>query len=130
MMTLKRIAKNPDGVFGVLLHKGVPFALTCERPWLDNKSNVSCIPERTYECRRVNSPKFGDTFEVTGVPGRSHILFHKGNTMDDSQGCILVGEQFETLNGKTAVLQSGKGYGEFMERLKGVDRFTLWIIGD
>lgn len=127
MMTLKRIAMNPDGVFGVLLHNGAPFALTCERPWMANASNVSCIPEGIYRCKRVNSPRFGDTFEVTNVPGRSNILFHKGNTMDDSQGCILVGEQFETLHGKTAVLQSGKGYGEFMERLKGMDEFQIQI---
>lgn len=134
-ITLKRIAMNGHGAFGVLIYggcgpegSGVPFALTIERPWLDNQKRLSCIPSGSYVCRRVDSPKFGDTFEVTGVQGRSHILFHTGNVMEDSEGCILVGEQFETLGGRPAVLSSKKGFREFMERLEGVEAFTLHII--
>jgi len=126
---------NQHGAFGVLLYGGrgpgessVPFALTLERPWLDNRKHLSCVPPGSYVCRRVESPKFGDTFEVTGVPGRSHILFHTGNVMEDSEGCILVGEQFEALGGRPAVLSSRKGFREFLERLEGVEAFTLHII--
>lgn len=81
-ITLKRI--TADGTFGVLLDGAVPFALTLEREWLDNRLEVSCIPDGGYSCRRVNSPRFGGTFEVTGVPGWTYILFHSGNTEDDS----------------------------------------------
>lgn len=127
-LTLIRVSRHEDGTFGVLLHQNdAPFALTLEREWLDNRSEVSCIPEGTYICRRVMSPKFGETFEVTGVPGRSHILFHTGNVEDDSKGCILVGEQFENFNGKVAILSSKKGFGELMEKFKGIDEFTLSI---
>lgn len=129
MKTLKliRIANDNHGTYGVLLDGSTPFAVTLERVWRDNAPNISCIPDGIYTCKRVNSPRFGETFEVTDVPGRSHILFHKGNTEDDTQGCILVGEQFESLRGKTAVLQSGHGYVEFMSRLSGMDEFTLGI---
>ena len=127
-ITLKRVSTSgPDGVFGVLIADNIPFAVTLERPWRDNQRQVSCIPDGSYACRRVSSPKFGDTFEVTGVENRSHVLFHKGNTVDDSQGCILIGEQFEPINGKPGIAMSGKGYGEFMEMLRGRDEFRLII---
>lgn len=126
--TIKRIANTPEGMFGVILFDGKPFALTAERPWIDNESNVSCIPEGEYHCHRIRSPRFGDTFEVMHVPGRSHILFHKGNIpMEDSHGCILIGEQFEPLDGKLAVLASKRGYGEYKDILKGLDKHYLII---
>lgn len=128
-LTLKRVAFRSDGTFGVLLDGNIPFALTCEREWRDNETQASCIPPGMYHCKRVNSPKFGDTFEVTGVPGRSAILFHAGNTEDDTRGCILVGEQFGGLNGKLAVLSSKAGFGEFLRRLGSWDEFSFEIMG-
>ncbi len=124
---LIRIARLADGVFGVLLDDGVPFCVTLERPWLDNRRNVSCIPEGEHLCRRVNSPKFGNTFEVTDVPFRSHILFHKGNLKEDTHGCILVGEQYEPLNLMNAVLASGRAFQEFLYRADDIDSFVLKI---
>jgi len=124
---LKRVATNEDGMFGVLQEGDTPFALTVERKWLDNQKNISCIPEGQYVCERVTSPKFGNTFEVTDVENRNHILFHKGNIMDDSHGCIIVGEQFESLNSKTAVLASSKGFSEFLFRTTDTDQFRLII---
>jgi hypothetical protein len=116
-----------DGTFGVLLEENIPFALTVERPWLSNQKGISCIPGGSYSCRRVDSPKFGNTFEVVGVSDRSEILFHKGNVDEDSHGCIIIGEQFESLNGKIAVLASAKGFSEFLDRLKDRVFFTLEI---
>jgi hypothetical protein len=47
--------------------------------------------------------------------------------MDDSRGCIILGEQFEPISGKNGVLSSGKAFDEFMSRLKGVEQFKLVI---
>ncbi len=127
MVKIRRIAYTDDGTFGVIFKEDVPFALTVEKEWKDNAPYISCIPNGTYVCKRVNSPKFGNTFEVTQVAGRTHILFHKGNTEDDLHGCIAVGEEFGTLNGKTAVLRSGKGFAEFMQNLTGKVEFELEI---
>jgi len=125
---IKRTHTGKDGTTGVFAFKGCfPFALTLERQWLDNKAGVSCIPEGTYTCKRVESPHFGNTFEVTDVQGRTHILFHKGNIDDDSHGCILVGEQFEFLGGSPSVNSSKHGYNEFMALTASVDTFTLEI---
>lgn len=114
--SLIRVSYTKYGTFGVLLEEDIPFAVTLERPWEDNRRNVSCIPLGVYTCKRIISPKFGDTFEVLNVPGRSHILFHKGNLNEDTHGCILVGEYFDPLYGKPAILASGKAFWEFMER--------------
>jgi hypothetical protein len=127
ILRLIRIAFTKDGTFGVLLDEDVPFCVTTEREWLSNVIGKSCIPDGTYLCQRVDSPKFGNTFQVMNVPGRSEILIHKGNLSSDSKGCIIVGEEFGTLNGRVAVLSSGKAFDEFMSRLKGVVQFKLAI---
>jgi hypothetical protein len=127
ILTLKRTNYIEDGTFGVLCDEGdIPFAVTLEPEWRDNKAN-SCIPEGEYVCKRSHYHRGGyDTYEIL-VEGRSRILFHKGNIEDHSLGCILIGEQFEHLKGKTAILRSGKGFSEFMGRLNNVMNFKLII---
>ena len=126
-LKLKRVAENEDATFGVLVNGDTPFAVTLEPSWEDNKKGISCIPSGPYSCKRVKSPKFGDTFEILDVEGRTHILFHKGNSERNTQGCVLIAEEFGRLNGKAAVLASGRGFTEFMSILKEVDEFDLII---
>jgi len=132
---IRRVVTGDQGTFGVMVYQNIPFSLSLEREWADNRPSLngvpgSCIPAGTYMCNRVFSPKFHDTFEVTNVPGRSHILFHKGNLDDDSRGCIIVGEQFGDINGSSGVLSSRAGYNEFMGIMKDVDVFRLIIVDD
>ena len=127
-MKLVRVSRGDTATYGVLLQGVIPFAVTLERPWLDNKPNESCIPAGQYVCSRVESPHFGNTFEVTNVPGRSHILFHKGNVSTESEGCILVGEAFNQVLGKPGITQSGEGFAEFLSLLRMTERFPLEIV--
>lgn len=124
---LVRVAYIPDGTFGVLFDEDIPFCLTLEREWNDNERGISCIPTGIYLCRRVQSPKFGDTFEICDVPGRSHILFHKGNIEDDSHGCVITGEEYGKYKNKVAVLSSGRAYKEFKQRTDSIDSFKLEV---
>lgn len=129
-MTIKRFTNGGQGTFGVLMQAGEggrPLCLTLERPWLDNRPDVSSIPAGLYTCRRTLSPRFGETFEVTGVPGRTVILFHKGNTIADSSGCVLLGERFGTLGGSAAVLGSAQAFSLLMRGLSGMDEFELRV---
>lgn len=130
MLTIKRISSTDHGTFGVMLKDdATPFCVTLEREWRNNESNVSCIPPGTYNVIRVTTPKHGETFEVTNVPGgRFAILFHVGNTQEDLQGCIAVGKSFGMLHGLPAIQSSGAAFKLFMEHLKGVDAFVLRII--
>lgn len=124
---LIRIAYIPDGTFGVLFDEDIPFCLTLEREWKDNEENISCIPRGEYLCKRVESPKFGDTFEVCDVPGRSHILFHRGNIEDDSEGCIVIGEQYHKYKNKISIKASREGFAEFKQRTDDINYFKLEI---
>lgn len=101
------------------------FFHTVERPWLDNAPNISCIPQNTYICKRVNSPRFGNTFEVTNVPNRTHILIHAANFPHELQGCIAVGT--ELMADKVAVASSRKALNKLYEELANIDEFELEI---
>lgn len=127
-LTLKRVTGSTEfGVFGTLHNSsGIPFAVTLEKPWDDNKVNVSCIPAGDYICKKINSPKFGRVFELQNVPGRSHILIHKGNLVRDTSGCIIVGERFDPLEDKAAVLSSGDAFKELMN-YQLLDMLEFWI---
>ena len=123
-----RIDKSLKGVFGVLTLNDETVCVTLERPWADNKPNISCVPEDIYLCERVDSPRYGDTFKVMDVPGRTNILFHKGNVVDDSLGCVLLGSEYGALKDQRAVLNSSKAFFTFMKRLEGLNHFPLQII--
>ena len=126
-LTLKRVSTGEQGTFGSLLHQNIPLVQTLERQWLDNAVGVSCIPEGAYTCRRVQSPKFGNTFEVINVEDRTHILFHKGNLDSDSHGCVILGKQNGALGEDRGVLSSKQGFNEFMLLLEATDEFELTI---
>lgn len=83
----------PAGTLGRLYWPGIDDPiLTVERPWLDNAVGESCIPEGLYECRPRRYSKGGyEAVEICDVPGRTHILFHRGNWPSEVRGCILVG---------------------------------------
>jgi hypothetical protein len=100
---------------------------TIEQPWQANITFVSCIPEGEYACKRYSSPKYPDTWEIVGVPSRTVILFHVGNTKDDFQGCIGVGLGLGVVNSKWAVTASGMAFSQFKEYLKGDQEFQLTI---
>lgn len=88
---------------------------------------MSCIPTGTYKALRHVSPRFGETFQLQDVPGRSEILFHKGNIDDDTHGCILVGEQFNPVNGEDGIAASKEGFAEFMATVRGLNEIEVVI---
>ena len=133
---LLRVAKHHVyGTFGVAKYNGIPFMVTLEDPDRDNAPGKSCIPEGTYKvtlCSRSAeygfqpSHKYGDIYTVNNVPGRTYILIHKGNVHQDTEGCILTGEEFGYLNNQPAIRASGNAFNEFMALMGGED-FLLHI---
>jgi hypothetical protein len=114
------------GTFGVLRINKQVFCATLEPASLDNARGLA-IPAGQYDCHRVDAPTWGDTFQVLGVPGRTGILFHSGNTADDTRGCILLAQHYGKLCGARAVLNSGKTFKTFMGLMRDVGLFTLTI---
>ena len=122
-----RVAHDAQqGTFGVLVLREKAFCVTLERPWMDNQRDISCIPLGDYSCQHVQSQRFGDAFVVRDVPGRTHILFHIGNTVEDTSGCILLGQRFDDGKGQM-IHDSKKAFDAFMAALDGRETFKLTI---
>ena len=127
ILELIRLAETDQGTLGVLRIQKEVFCVTLEPRDELNAPNISSIPAQQYICRRVQSPKFGETLEVTGVPGRSHVLFHPGCLVINTEGCILLAQYYGKLKGDRAILNSGATFKEFLDLLKGYDQAHLTI---
>jgi hypothetical protein len=127
-MTLEivRVGQSPRGTFGILRYGHVPFAVTLEPPWQNNATDISCIPAGRYRCRRVRSTRFGETFEIMEVPNRSYVLFHRGNQVHDTKGCVCVAEEFGGTFSDPMIVSSERGYREFMQLTRGLSEF--WVV--
>jgi hypothetical protein len=85
---------------GTLLHEArvqTSFCWTLEdaiRPPGVKVHGQTCIPPGRYRLRFVMSARFGpDTLSLDDVPMFQYIRIHAGNAIDDTDGCILVGDK-------------------------------------
>ena len=129
-MILSRVKFNADGIMGRLLDADhIQLAATLEHSY----GGKPKLPVGEYRCVRgfhrlhADAPLF-ETFEVTGVPGHTGILFHIGNFNRDSDGCILLGRAATTsVEGWSMVTSSGATFQQFMKDLEGVESFSLTV---
>lgn len=140
--TLTRSPSTDQGTFGMFrMEDGTEFH-SLELPWRDNEHNLSCIPNGVYTCKWVQSPKHGECYLITGVPGRQAVEIHSANFAGDiskgyfSQllGCIALGVSVGLLEvpgavrQQMAVLQSKAAIAQFEAKQNKQD-FQLTIIG-
>ena len=128
VVTLHRDYKSSCALGVATLPSGKQIK-TLERPWLDNRPNVSCYPPGIYLAKwidRSGSGKYKRTWHVQNVPGRSGILWHSGNLVSHSLGCTLTGLKHGRLSGQEAVLSSRAGLNAMRKELSGQD-FILFV---
>jgi len=136
LLTVERFSLKQDWTLSKYYFKGQLFGFGVE----DEKRVVkvhgeTCIPDGIYELGHRVSPKFSETFYcgsdlkliekkmITGttlkphemiwvknVPNFEFILWHWGNTDDDSHGCYIVGSKIGIINGQEGVLDSKTNY--------------------
>lgn len=115
------------GTFGVLRINGAVHCWTLEQPDRENKRKQSSIPAQQYTAVRHKSPKFGETFLVKDVPGRDLVLFHAGNTDEDTKGCVLLGSALGIVKGDRAIVASRAAFAGFMDVMREIDEFKLSV---
>jgi hypothetical protein len=67
---------------------------TCETMELPHRGNAQCIshiPSGTYKAAAQENPRFGWHIRLADVPDRTGVLLHVGNSIEQTDGCILVG---------------------------------------
>lgn len=93
-----------------------------ENPWLDNKQFDSCIPEGIYAVKlresqivqRTTKGEFTQGYELVDVDGRTGIIIHIGNYVEDTDGCPLTGTTIGEKNGVPCVWSSSDAFRKFM----------------
>lgn len=103
-LTLTRIAKRKTYTIGHLAIDDNPFCDTLEPTWRDigwgrkgrKVAGRTAIPEGRYPVVVTFSPKFQKWLPLLiHVPLFTGIRIHAGNTANDTEGCILVGQNFK-----------------------------------
>lgn len=129
---LKTTDYRIDGIFSELLSEdGTRVGATLEHAYPSGDGFLPKLPRgATYTCvRGQHQLEHGApfiTFEITGVPGHSGILFHVGCFNQDSNGCVLVGDMVV----KPAtwwINRSRDTFEKLMLALDGVDSFDLEV---
>lgn len=100
LLTLLRYQPDGDAIFGLLQAVSTPEAFEA----MDTLEHMQyAIPAGFYRLRVTHSPRFQELLPILdGVYGyardphsgvlRTGIRIHAGNTIEDTTGCILVGE--------------------------------------
>ncbi len=127
-VNLIRFSSTDKGVCGVLSFNGFKCN-TLERPWLNNKPMVSCIPVGIYKCVYTYSKKFPQgSFQLLDVPNRGGIRVHSGNYISHIQGCIMLGKKLATLADGRLMITSSKPTVQAFEALFNKKPFELKIV--
>ena len=101
-------------------------ARTLERPYLDNRKNVSAVMSGTYTIVEEYSPAFKENlFELKGTPDRSEIKIHVANFPHELMGCIAIGDY----SGPGVLKNSRDKLEAFHDAMDGVKRTTITIHG-
>lgn len=139
--TLIRLSTGDEGTFGMLVFEDGLCFHSLELPWENNERSVSCIPCGMYVVKTTDSPRFGSSYKVEDVPGRTDILFHRGNwagrksmpELDSNvEGCILLGDDRGEVSGAASGSQQGvknsrKAVDEMYQHLK-MEPFNMLVM--
>lgn len=99
---------------------------------------ITAIPAGRYKLVRRTYGKFYENYrkkyghtcvyEIQGVPNYTDILFHMGNSVKDTKGCLLTGSGIckESLEYKIPSGKSAPGYFAFYDALAGYQG-EMWV---
>nr|DAE00173.1 MAG TPA: hypothetical protein [Ackermannviridae sp. ctClB2] len=131
LLEVKRLYKKDTYTIGVLMVDGEKFSDTLEDKVRDLKSEKkvygeTAIPAGKYKVVMSMSSKFKRVMPyLENVPQFTGIMIHPGNTIKDTLGCILVGENMK----KGQLVNSRKYSDELNKRInEAIERKEqVWI---
>ena len=94
-LTIARKYSDANCTSGYLAVNSTIQAYTLERPWAGNAPLLSSIPVGTYNGILRYDHRDQWRIELQGVPGRTNVQMHTGNTPDDTEGCIIIGKELD-----------------------------------
>lgn len=113
LLLVRFVSKNTC-TLGYISFNGTIICRTLEPKSCDGFTSHG-VRNGLYPLKITYSPKFGKNLPLLeGVPARSGIRIHSGNTSKDTKGCILVGLHF---NGES-LTDSRQALSNLMQLIK------------
>lgn len=123
LIKVERFLHHPDCEIGRVYINGEYFCFSIEDAARTTKiKGETCIPLGTYPLGTRFSPRFSKAYNhdmiwVQNVPDFEFILIHWGNTISDTEGCLIIGNKIGIVNQKDAVLNSRATYLKFYDKV-------------
>lgn len=106
---VKKETRIPAGEYEMILTDSPKFSGEYYR---DDQGNLIRAKDRKTEEQKQKYKWPHELITVSNVKNFDRILWHWGNTDDDTDGCYLVGSVFGKTKGQDGVLNSRKKYTE------------------
>ena len=118
-MVLNRFIRGPEATIGSLTVDGEWHCWTLEDRVRDEGAEkvygATAIPAGTYHVIVNLSPRLKKRMpRLLQVPGFDGILIHKGNTAEDTSGCVLVGAKVDS---PTRISDCSKVFDELFQKI-------------
>ena len=111
---LRRFCYLPKGSLSELTHRGEHVCWILERPWLNNAPFDSCIPDGLYDVLPDEEGRYRGHPEIIGVSGRSEIIIHAANRVNEIEGCLAPGTGYAMDGVEPYVTESRLAYGKLL----------------
>ena len=96
IFTIQRFLSESFGTAGKLYNpENKLIGYTLELPYKENKRNISSIIEGLFPIVSRETEKRGRHLHIINVPNRMLILFHAGNVIQHTRGCILPANELQ-----------------------------------
>lgn len=112
---LTRFAYLDQGTLGRIQIENGPLIYTLERPWLDNKPFISCIPEGDYALEWDTTGRIRNVPRLRGTEPRTQINIHIANYPEQLQGCIAPGLRWEIQGQSPSIARSSNAMELLLE---------------
>jgi hypothetical protein len=128
IITVKRFEYGDNYTIGIMAIDGEFYCYTLEDKVREVKiAHETAIPEGTYDVIIDYSNRFQkDMPHILKVPGFDGIRIHSGNTDADTDGCILVGMDWQKGD---FINRSREAYNGFFTKLQAAKTAQITIYG-